>query len=123
MKFSNLTDQIINTAFKIHSDLGCGLFEEVYKACLKHELSKKGLNVLSEVSLPVVYNGTELDIGYRIDLLVEDTVILELKSVEAIADIHRAQLLTYLKLSKKEVGLLLNFNTLDMKNGLTRIVN
>jgi len=108
---------------KVHSALGAGLFEEVYKVCLKYELSRLGVKALSEVGLPVSYDKVQLDIGYRIDLLVEDILIVELKSVERVAAVHKAQLLTYLKLAKLPVGLLLNFNVPHLKDGILRAVN
>ena len=108
---------------KVHSALGPGLFEEVYKVCLRHELHKQGIKALSEVGLPVCYDGVQLDIGYRIDLLVEDSLIVELKSVEHVAPVHKAQLLTYLTLAKKQIGLLLNFNTEHLTQGILRVVN
>jgi GxxExxY protein len=103
----------------VHSALGPGLFEEVYKVCLRQELSK----VLAEVGVPVIYDGTTLDIGYRSDLIVEDSLIIELKSVDQFASVHRAQLLTSLKLAHKEVGLLLNFNAAHLRDGIIRMIN
>lgn len=123
MDFDPLSYSIIQAAMAVHSALGPGLFEEVYKVCLKHELTKRNLKVLSEVGLPVTYDGIELDIGYRIDLLVEDSLIVELKSVEQFAPVHKAQLLTYLKLASKPLGLLINFNTAHLRHGITRVVN
>jgi GxxExxY protein len=123
MLYEDLSHKILDAALKVHSNLGPGLFEEVYKACLRHELTKSGLSVRSEVDLPVFYDGVNLNIGYRLDLLVQDTIILELKSVEHLAPLHKAQLLTYLKIAHKEVGLLLNFNTAHLKDGITRVVN
>ena len=108
---------------KVHSALGPGLFEEVYKVCLKYQLQKEKLKVFSEVGLPVTYDGVQLELGYRIDLLVQDSLIVELKSVQKIAPVHRAQLLTYLKLARKPVGLLLNFNSKHLKDGIIRVVN
>jgi GxxExxY protein len=108
---------------QVHSVLGPGLFAEVYKVCLRHELTKAGLKVLSEVGLPVTYDGATLDVDYRIDLLVEDVLIVELKSVEQLAPVHKAQLLTYLKLARRDVGLLLNFNTPHLRHGIVRVVN
>ncbi len=113
---------IIGCAYKVHSALDPGLLESTYEVCLMHELVDEGLKVEQQKSLPVVYNDIKLDAGYRIDLLVEGEIIVELKAVDAIADIHKAQLLTYLKLSGKEVGLLMNFNVTDMKKGITRLV-
>jgi GxxExxY protein len=123
MLYKELTGEIIEAAMNVHSTLGAGLFEEVYKVCLRHELTKRGIKVFSEVALPVIYDGVKLDIGYRIDLLVEDNIIVELKSAERIAPVHKAQLLTYLKLAGLQVGLLLNFNVPHLKDGILRIAN
>ena len=120
---NDVTKYIIDAAFKVHTALGAGLLEETYKVCLKYELEKQNLNVLSEVALPVKYDGITLNAGYRIDLLVENSVIIELKSVNELAPIHKAQLLTYLKLSKVTLGLLLNFNAVHLKNGIVRLIN
>ena len=114
---------IIDAAIEIHKFLGPGLLESSYEMCLLYELSKAGLKVEHQKKLPIVYKEVTLDTGYRIDLLVEDKVIVELKSVSAITDIHMAQLLTYLKLSKCKLGLLLNFNVKLFKDGIKRIVN
>ena len=108
---------------KVHSALGPGLLESAYEACLKHELMKRGLEVKCQVELPVCYDGIELDAGYRIDLLVSDEIIVELKSVDKIAPIHEAQLLSYLKLSNLHVGLLINFNVVHLKDGIKRMVS
>ncbi len=121
--YEELTGEIIEAAMNVHSTLGAGLFEEVYKVCLRHELAKRGIKVLSEVALPVMYDGVKLDIGYRIDLLIEDNIIVELKSAERIAPVHKAQLLTYLKLAGLQVGLLLNFNVPHLKDGILRVAN
>ena len=123
LKINDTSGVIVDAAFKVHSLLGPGLLESAYEACLKHELLKRGLKVASQILLPVEYDGVAIDAGYRIDLLVEDTVVIELKAVEKIVPIHEAQLLTYLKLSGKKLGLLLNFNVLHMKDGIKRIVN
>ena len=123
MLFEARTGEIINAAMRVHSVLGAGLFEEVYKVCLRHELLKNEIKVLSEVGLPVTYDGVKLEIGYRIDLLVEDNVIVELKSVDPIAPVHKAQLITYLKLAHLKVGLILNFNVPYLKDGILRVVN
>ena len=114
---------IIDAAIEIHKFLGPGLLESSYEKCLLYELRKAGLKVERQKELPIVYKEVTLDTGYRIDLLVEDKVIVELKSVSAITDIHMAQLLTYLKLSKCKLGLLLNFNVKLFKDGIKRIVN
>jgi GxxExxY protein len=107
---NKITYEIIGCAYKVHSELGPGLLESTYEVCLEYELLQKGYRVQRQLALPVVYNDVKLDAGYRIDLLVEDEVIIELKSVEAVLPIHEAQLLTYLKLSGKKLGLLINFN-------------
>ena len=108
---------------KVHAALGPGLLESAYEACLVHELIKSALRVQSQVALPIEYDGVKLDAGYRIDLLVNDLVIVELKCVDCFADIHVAQILSYLKLSKKNVGLLLNFHVKHLKDGIKRIVS
>jgi len=107
---------------RVHTALGPGLLESTYEACLVHELKKLGLAVLSQVALPVEYDGITIELGYRIDLLVENTVIVELKAVEKITLVHQAQLLSYLKLSKKKLGLLINFNVLHLKEGIKRVI-
>jgi GxxExxY protein len=108
---------------RVHSELGPGLLESAYTACLQHELGKAGLRSDAQVGLPVVYDGVKLDLGYRIDLLVEDLVIVELKSVDAIAPVHQAQIISYLKLSGRSLGLLINFNVAHLKDGIKRFVN
>lgn len=113
---------ILDAAMKVHSALGPGLLESTYEACLTQELRLKGLAVQTQVPLPVVYEGIKLEIGYRIDMLVEDVVVVEVKSVDGIAPIHEAQLLSYLKLSGRSLGLLLNFNTVHLKDGIRRFV-
>lgn len=123
MKINEITSSIIESACKVHSALGPGLLERTYSVCLKHELIKKGHKALSEVGIPVIYDGIAIDVGYRLDLLVEDKVIVELKAVQEVAPIHKVQLLTYLRLSNKPVGLLLNFNVTSMKDGINRIAN
>jgi len=123
VEINEVTGQIIDAAMKVHSFLGPGLLEGAYEACLRYELTRRGLGVKSQLLLPVEYDGTLVDAGYRLDLLVEDLVIVELKAVERLASIHEAQLLTYLKLSRKKVGMLLNFNVVQMKDGIKRMVN
>jgi GxxExxY protein len=123
MNDNQLSGMVIDAAMRVHSALGPGLLESAYEACLLHELRKKNIRVESQVSLPVVYDGIKLDVGYRIDLLIEDTVIIELKTVERLLPIHQAQLLSYLKLSGKKLGLLLNFHVLHLRDGIKRIVN
>jgi GxxExxY protein len=112
---------VIGCAYKVHSFLGPGLLESTYEVCLEYELLKAGMGVERQKSLPVIYNDLKLDAGYRIDLLVDDRIILEIKSVEAVNPIHVAQLMTYLKLSNKRLGLLINFNVLDLQKGLKRV--
>lgn len=121
-ELNDLSYIIIGCAYKVHSQLGPGLLESTYEVCLEHDLLEAGLSVVRQKELPVVYNDIKLNAGYRIDLLIENKIILELKSVEAIAPIHEAQLLTYLKLSGIKLGLLLNFNVTDMKTGILRRV-
>ena len=122
MELNDLTYKIIGCVYKVHSELGPGLLESTYEVCLEYELLKAGLMVERQKALPVVYDEVRLDAGYRIDLLINNEVILELKSVDGIAPIHQAQVMTYLKLSGLKLGLLLNFNVKDMKNGIKRII-
>lgn len=117
-----ITGNIIDAALKVHTALGPGLLESAYEACLIHELNKRHLRTASQISLPVFYDGVTIDLGYRIDLLVEDQVIVELKAVEKLHPVHKAQLLSYLKLSKKHLGLLLNFGELHLKDGIERVI-
>lgn len=117
-----LTKQILNCAFKVHSKLGPGLLESAYQACLKYEMEKLGFEVKPEVPVPLIYEEIKLECGYRIDLLVEDQVILELKTVEQITDVHKAQVLSYLKFSGYRVGLLLNFKTKSLVKGIHRFI-
>ena len=117
-----LTGGICAAAIEVHKQVGPGLLESAYEECLCHELSLRRLSFQRQVPLPVVYKKVRLDCGYKLDLVVEDQVVLELKSVECVTPVHEAQLLTYLKLSHKKVGLILNFNVELMKNGITRRV-
>lgn len=119
---NDLSYKIIGCVYRVHKELGPGLLESTYEVCLEHELLKAGLNTARQVSLPVVYDNMKLDAGYRIDLLVENMIILEIKAIDEVAPVHRAQLMTYLKLSGLKLGLLLNFNVQDMKKGITRII-
>ena len=124
MKIENeIATVILDAAFKIHRTLGPGLLESVYQATLDFELQKRGLRVLQQVGLPVYYETIKLELGFRIDLIVADKVIVEIKSVEALAPVHKKQLLTYLRLMNLRLGLLLNFNVELMKNGIQRVVN
>jgi GxxExxY protein len=120
---NEVSGQIVDAAIKVHSALGPGLLESTYEACLIYELRKRELAVANQVPLPVRYDDVVIEVGYRIDLLVADMVVVELKSVDEIAPIHKAQLLSYLKLSNKKVGLLINFNVELLKQGITRLAN
>ena len=115
--YETLTEQIIGAAIEVHKALGPGLLESVYEECLCHELHLRGLRFQRQLTVPVIYKGVALDCGYRLDLIVEDTVILELKSIDRVLPIHEAQLLTYLKLLDKPVGFILNFNVSALRQG------
>lgn len=121
-EINNITEQILRCAFKVHTELGPGLLESSYKECLFYELTQSSVYVEKEKPLPLIYQELKLEIGYRVDLLVENKVIVEVKAVEGLNDIHTAQVLTYLKLSKCKVGLLLNFNTKHLKEGIKRMI-
>ncbi|MCG8651750.1 MAG: GxxExxY protein [Pirellulales bacterium] len=123
MEINQVTGQIIDAAMKVHTALGPGLLESAYEACVAHELRKRGLQVQTQVVQPIEYDGVQLEAGYRLDLLVEETVIVELKAVEKMNPIFEAQLLSYLKLRKLQVGLLINFHVPRLKEGIKRIVN
>ena len=123
MSENEISSKIIGAAIEVHKQLGPGLLESTYETCLAFELKQMGLDVKQQQALPVVYKEVKLDAGYRIDLLVENKVIVEIKSVDALADIHTAQLLTYLKLKDLKLGLLINFNSVRVVDGLKRIVN
>lgn len=118
---NELSYRIIGAAYKVHRELGPGLLESTYEVCLEYELSLASLHTERQKILPVIYNGALLDAGYRIDLLIENQIILEIKSVEEISPVHKAQLMTYLKLSGLKLGLLLNFNVADMKTGIKEL--
>ena len=122
MELDQITHEILDSAYKVHSKLGPGLLESAYQACLAYELKKKGLKVEVEKPLPLVYEEIKLECGYRIDILVENQVVIELKTVEAFTDVHTAQVLTYLKFSGNKVGLLINFYTKSLKNGIKRLI-
>ena len=119
---NQISYDIIGAAYKVHSPLGPGLLESTYEVCMEHELIKMGYKVERQKSLPVIYDGVKLDAGYRIDLLVADNVIVELKSVTEMIPLYKGQLMTYLKLTELKLGLLMNFNVTDMKKGITRII-
>lgn len=123
MTENDISQKIIGAAIEVHKQLGPGLLESTYETCLAYELKQLGLDVKQQQALPVVYKDVKLDAGYRIDLLIENKVIVEIKSVEALANIHTAQLLTYLKLKNLKLGLLINFNSVKVIDGLKRIVN
>lgn len=123
MDENELSNKIVGSAIEVHRELGPGLLESTYEECLCHELSLNQIPFERQATLPVVYKGVRLDCGYRVDIIVDKKVILELKSVAEIQPIHRAQLLTYLKLSGLKLGMLLNFNVLLMKDGINRFVN
>src|SRR5215467_7209875 len=122
MTANDVSHEVIRAALKVHSALGPGLLEKVYRVCLAYELRKAGFKVETEVELPVTYDQMKMDAGYRIDVLVDDLVIVELKSVEEISRVHMAQTLCYMKLSKKQLGLIINFNVLHLKDGIKRLV-
>ena len=123
MSHNQVTEQVIRAAFRVHSALGPGLLESTYSACLLHEFTDANLRFEHQVRLPVIYRGMRLDAGYRLDFIVEHCVIVELKAVEKVLALHTAQLLTYLKLSGHQVGLLINFNVPHLRDGLRRVVN
>ena len=123
MSENDLSKIIVNTCFTVHRGLGPGLFESVYEEILYYELRKSGLEIERQKAIPVYWDGLKMDIGFRADIIVENKVILELKSVEEISKTHQKQLLTYLKLTKIKLGLLINFNEELIKNGIQRIVN
>lgn len=120
---NDLSELIIGAAIEVHRELGPGLLESVYEAALFFELNSKGLHVQKQVPVETSYKGQKMEIGFRVDLLVENKVIIELKSVSKITDVHLAQMLTYLKLRKDKLGLILNFNVKYLKNGVKRVVN
>jgi len=123
MNENQIAAAVVDAAFKIHTTLGPGLLESVYEAILEYELKKRGLRVAQQVALPVYYEEVKLNVGFRIDLLVNEKVIIEIKSVEALAPIHRKQLETYLRLMDLHLGLLINFNVELIKHGIQRVVN
>jgi GxxExxY protein len=122
MELNEISGEIVRAAIKVHSALGPGLLESACRACLRHELLKSDLRCDVEVVLPVRYDGLAIDVGYRLDLLVEDAVIVELKTVSKLLPVHQAQLLSYLRLSERRVGLLINFNVYRLLDGLKRMI-
>lgn len=123
MTENEISKKIIGAAIEVHRQLGPGLLESSYEVCLAYELRQKGLDIQTQVALPVVYKEVKLNAGYRIDVLVENRVIIEIKAVKELADIHTAQLLTYLKLKDLKLGLLINFNSVRVIDGVKRIIN
>lgn len=123
MNENDLAKIIVNTCYKIHVELGPGLLESVYEEILYFELTSQGLKVIRQKAIPVFWKGIKMDLGFRSDLMVEDKVIIEIKSVEMIAPVHPKQLLTYLRLTNLKLGLLVNFNEALIKDGITRVVN
>lgn len=123
MNENELSRIVFDCALKVHKALGPGLLESAYEECLYYELKKSGLDIQKQKALPLVYEEVKLDVGYRIDIIIESKLILEIKSVETLNDIHFAQLLTYLKLTDCKLGLLINFNVLLIKNGIKRVAN
>ena len=122
-RLDQITDSIIGAAIEVHRALGPGLLESAYEACLAFEIAERGLKIEQQKPLPVIYREVKLDCGYRLDILVENAVVVEIKVVERLAPIHKAQLLSYLRLSGCKVGLLINFNVKVLKDGIVRVVN
>lgn len=123
MNENEISKVIFDSGLKVHRQLGAGLLESAYEECLYYELQKSGLQIEKQKPMPLIYDDIKLDIGYRIDLLVERKVVVEIKSVESLNEIHIAQVLTYLKLSNCKLGLLINFNSVLFKNGVKRLIN
>ena len=123
MTENELSKIVFDCALKVHKSLGPGLLESAYEECLYYELKKTGLIVEKQKPLPLIYEDVKLDVGYRVDIIIENKLILELKSVEVLNDVHFAQLLTYLKLTDCKLGMLINFNVVLIKNGIKRVVN
>jgi GxxExxY protein len=122
-RVNQVTGLVVTAAMKVHSLLGPGLLESAYRACLAHELRRGGLSILTEVGLPVIYDGEKIELGYRMDLVVEDLVIVEVKCVATIHPVHQAQLLSYMRLSGRRVGLLINFHVVHLRDGIKRMVD
>jgi GxxExxY protein len=122
-KVNNITSSIISACIHVHNELGPGLFESVYEEILAYKLQKLGLFAQRQVAIPVFYEEIKMDIGFRADFIIEDEVILEIKSIDGIHPVHKKQLLTYLRLANKQIGLLINFNEEILKNGITRLIN
>ena len=123
MDLDEIGKQIVDAAFEVHKTLGPGLLESAYEACLKHELTLRGINFVSQKEVPLIYKGIRVDVAYRLDLLVEDRVIVEIKSSDRLTDVNLAQIISYLKLKDLRLGYLINFNVKYSKNGIKRVVN
>jgi len=123
MNENQIAAAVVDAAFKIHTTLGPGLLESIYEVTLEYELRNRGLSVLRQIGLPVYYEGLKLELGYRVDLIIGDKVIIEIKSIEALAPIHKRQLLTYLRLANMRLELLINFNVERIRDGIQRVVN
>ncbi|MEP7347974.1 MAG: GxxExxY protein [Gemmatimonadaceae bacterium] len=123
MNPNDISGAVVDSAMKAHSALGPGLLESAYEACLAYELRKRGLNVFAHQRLPLIYDGIQIELGYTLDLLVEGTIVVELKATAALLPIHEAQLLSYLRLSGRRIGLLINFHALRLKDGIKRMVS
>ncbi len=123
MKENDISYDIRGTAFKIHNELGPGLLESVYEAAMAYELNEMGYDIKTQVAVPMYYSSIKFEVGFRLDILVDDLVIIEIKSVEKLANVHYKQLLTYLKLADKKLGLLINFNSANLQNSIKRVVN
>ena len=123
MDFESIAREIVDTAIRVHTRLGPGMLEAAYEACVEYELGKRSYHVKKQVPMPLRYDDLVLDIGYRLDLVVEDAVVIELKSVQQLLPVHKAQLLSYLRAGDYRMGFLLNFNTLHMRDGIKRVVN
>lgn len=122
-RLNAISGQIVDAAMRVHTVLGPGLLEGAYEVCFAHELRQRGLRVETQFPLPVSYDGVRVDLGYRLDLLVENEVVVELKAIETVLPVHKAQLLSYLRLGGKRLGLLINFHVDRLKDGITRLVN
>ena len=123
MEEEAISKEIVDSAIKVHTTLGCGMLESVYETCLAHELARRSLPVRKQVVMPIQYEGVTLDAGYRLDLLIAEKVVVEVKAVERMLPLHVAQLLTYLKLGGYKLGLLLNFNSVHLRHGIRRVIN
>jgi GxxExxY protein len=122
MHFNEISGAVVDSAMKVHTALGPGLLKSVYEACLVHELKKRGIRTASQLPMPVNYDGKRIDLGFRLAILVENTVVVEIKAVDAVTPVHLAQLITFLKLSGKYVGLVINFNVVHLRDGIRRMV-